>query len=108
MDITNKNRFQEAIPKSQMTMTEEMSITDTLEAKVITILEDYYEHDADLSAECATEIVKLIKQAQYSYANELIGEDEKEGDDLKVERPSKIRNDYRANLRQRNEERKGK
>ena len=33
-----------------------MKITDTIEAKIITIIEDYYEHDADKSAECALEI----------------------------------------------------
>lgn len=35
-------------------------ITDTIVAKIILTLEEYYDHDADKSAECALDIIKLI------------------------------------------------
>jgi len=35
-------------------------ITDTIDAKLISIIEDHYEHDADTSAECAQDIKALF------------------------------------------------
>ena len=49
-------------------------ITDTLDAKIITILSDYLEHDADAQADCSLKLLELVEEEKILVVKKTINE----------------------------------